>query len=162
AVGLAALAYCGYFWANAWISQTSANSELDRSLHSAEANYRPTRSLPPKPSLETGSLVGRIEVPRLQMSAVVFEGCDTPVLNRGRGHLHGSALPGEKVNVVLAAHRDTFFRGLKNIRQQDVVNISTPDGIKSYRVESIRIVGPKEISVMNPTPDPELTLITCY
>ncbi len=68
-----------------------------------------------------GELIGRVDVPRLGLSAIVFEGTDVGVLHRGVGHLTGSALPGQPGNVVLAGHRDSFFRDLRNIRKGDDV-----------------------------------------
>ena len=159
-VGFAALGYCGYVLADAWVAQTRANGELDRSLHVYEVNIPPSR--PMTPALKPGALVGRIEVPRLRMSSVIFESFDNSVLRRGVGHLSGSALPGETGNMVLAGHRDTFFRPLRNIRAGDTINVTTSTGPKAYRVESTKVVGPDDINVMNPTSDAELTLITCY
>ena len=63
--------------------------------------------------------IGRIEIPRVKVSAVVKEGVDTRALSRAVGHVPYTALPGQKGNVGVAAHRDTFFRGLRNVRQGD-------------------------------------------
>jgi sortase A len=93
---------------------------------------------------------------------VVFEGADQDVLERGAGHLPGSALPGEHGNTVLAAHRDTFFRPLRGIRPGDVVKIHTVPKDSIYVVESAQIVGPNDVDVLKPTAEPALTLITCY
>jgi sortase A len=109
-----------------------------------------------------GDVVGRLEIPRLGLSTVVFEGADRAVLERGAGHLPGSALPGERGNTVLAAHRDTFFRSLRGIRVGDVVRIQRPQKDSAYVVQSARIVEPDEVDVLKPTPGPALTLITCY
>jgi len=65
-------------------------------------------------------------------------------------------------NVALAAHRDTFFRPLKNVRQGDRIRMTTPDGIFTYVVRDTRIVAPTDVSVLEPTPEDTLTLITCY
>jgi sortase A len=110
----------------------------------------------------TGDVVGRLEIPRLSLSTVVFEGADEDVLERGAGHVPGSALPGDRGNTVLAAHRDTFFRPLRGIRTGDMVKIHTPRRDNVYVVESARVVEPDEVDVLNPTPEPALTLITCY
>ncbi len=110
----------------------------------------------------TGDVVGRLEIPRLSLSTVVFEGADQDVLERGAGHVPGSALPGDSGNTVLAAHRDTFFRPLRGIRTGDVVKIHTPRRDNVYVVESARVVEPNAVDVLNPTPEPALTLITCY
>jgi sortase A len=106
--------------------------------------------------------VGRIDIPRLDLSAVVFEGTSDGTLARGVGHLSGSAGPGERGNLVLAGHRDTFFRELRNIRQGDAVNIMGPEGEFEYQVESTAIVEPDETEVLKPRGGATLTLITCY
>jgi sortase A len=109
-----------------------------------------------------GDVVGRLEIPRLNVSTIVFEGADQDVLERGAGHLPGSALPGERGNTVLAAHRDTFFRPLRSIRVGDVVEIHAPPRDSVYIVQSAKVVEPDEVSVLKPTPEPALTLVTCY
>ena len=103
-----------------------------------------------------------MEIPKLHLSAVVFQGTDSSVLDDGVGHLEGSALPGQNGNVVLAAHRDTFFRSLRNIKRGDLITVTTPSGIRQYSVDSTEVVSPTDISVAYPTPKPTLTLITCY
>jgi len=130
-------------------SQARGARELDRPGHAILS-----------PSI--GDVVGRLEIPRLSLSAVVFEGADPEVLERGAGHLPGSALPGDRGNTVLAAHRDTFFRSLRGVRVGDLVKIHRPPKDSSYVVQSARVVEPNEVDVLKPTPDPALTLITCY
>jgi sortase A len=151
AVGFVALAYCGSVAMKAWFAQTEGSEEIEEG---------PAKADPPH--LAAGSLVGRVEIPRLGMSVVVFEGTNANILELGAGHWSGSALPGESGNVVMAAHRDTFFRGLRNIRDDDVVNVSTTRGTRHYMVDSTRVVEPRDVGVLAPTPQPSLTLITCY
>lgn len=107
-------------------------------------------------------LIGRISIPRLRVSAIVREGDDDRTLRRAVGHVPGTALPGEAGNIGLAGHRDSFFRGLKNIQKNDVIRISTLEGDYNYVVDRIEIVGPKDVQVLNTTSQPVLTLITCY
>lgn len=115
--------------------------------------------LPP----ESGELVGRIAIPRLDVSAIVLEGVDTKTLRRGAGHIPATALPGEdKGNIGIAAHRDSFFRGLKDIQEDDTIELTTLGGTFRYKVEWTRIVKPADISVLEPTEEPVLTLVTCY
>jgi sortase A len=114
------------------------------------------------PDRAEGSLVGRIDIPRLDLSAVVFEGTTDDTLARGVGHLRGSAGPGERGNLVLAGHRDTFFRELRNIREGDEVDIKGPQGEFEYQVESTTIVNPDQTEVLEPGNGDTLTLITCY
>ncbi len=113
-------------------------------------------------SPKIGDLVGRLEIPRLSLSTVVFEGADQDVLERGVGHLPGSAFPGDHGNTVLAGHRDTFFRPLRKIRVGDLVRIHRRPNDSIYIVQSARVVEPDEVDVLKPTAEPVLTLITCY
>ena len=113
-------------------------------------------------SLATGAVVGRVDIPRIGVSAVVREGDDVTTLRRAVGHIPGTALPGETGNAALAGHRDTFFRGLRDIRNGDQVTLSTPAGTARYLVRSTRVVDPSEVSVLAPTYGSTLTLVTCY
>jgi sortase A len=113
-----------------------------------------------KPQRE--ELIGRIEIPRVQVSAVVKEGVDSQTLSRAVGHVPYTALPGEKGNVGVAAHRDTFFRGLRHVRQGDEIRVVTTEGVYLYKVDGMKIVWPKNVEVLDPTPDERLTLVTCY
>jgi sortase A len=106
--------------------------------------------------------VGRIEVPRLNLRAIIAEGTDARTLRRAVGHLAGTPLPGEAGNVVLAGHRDTFFRALKDIREDDVVRITTPRGRFEYVVEATAVVEPTRTDVLDATALPSVTLVTCY
>ena len=107
-------------------------------------------------------LVGRIEIPRLNLSAPVREGSEDETLRLAVGHIEGTAHPGELGNSGLAAHRNTFFRPLKDVRMGDLVVVKTGGGVFSYRVDSIGVVAPTEVSVLKPTPKETLTLVTCY
>lgn len=107
-------------------------------------------------------LLGRITVPRLDLSAMVNEGVDDNTLSLAIGHIPGTALPGPAGNVAVAAHRDTFFRPLKDIKPNDEIDFLTSQGEYRYRVQSLRIVNPEDVEVLKPSSEPELTLITCY
>lgn len=109
-----------------------------------------------------GALLGRIDLPRVGVSAIVREGDDTAVLRRAVGHIPETVLPGEPGNAGLAGHRDTFFRGLRNVRSGDRIVVTTPHTTVQYEVRSTRIVEPTEVSVLEPTPESTLTLVTCY
>jgi sortase A len=109
-----------------------------------------------------GSLIGRIEIPRLALSVVVVEGVDRISLRRAVGHIPGTALPGEAGNVGLAGHRDTFFRQLKDVKIDDEIQISTPTGNFKYQVGALRIVDPENVGVLAQSGENVLTLVTCY
>jgi sortase A len=109
-----------------------------------------------------GSTLGRIEIPRLGMSAIVRAGSDARTLSLAVGHVPGTALPGERGNVGLAAHRDTFFRRLDTLRPDDEIRMVTTEGTLVYRVQRMDVVRPADVWVLDPTESPVLTLITCY
>ena len=151
-----AVAYCVAIWLDATRYQAMGNDELDH-LNRLPRAGKSTAQQPAR-----GSLVGRLEIPRIGVSAVVFEGTDAKTLGRGIGHLAHSALPGQQGNIVLAAHRDTFFRQLQHIRRRDVIQVVTPGGKRQYTVESTAVVSPEDTKSLEATPQPVLTLITCY
>jgi sortase A len=129
---------------------SAAVSPLREELHSTRDEAR------------TSGLVGRLEIPRLGISAMVTEGVSNKVLRRGIGHVPRTAFPGERGNVGLAAHRDTYFRPLKDIVTGDRIRLDTPDGVFSYEVEWARIVDPDRVDLLGATVRPSLTLVTCY
>jgi sortase A len=109
-----------------------------------------------------GSVLGRLEVPRLGMDVVFAEGVSDSVLRHAVGHVPQTALPGRAGNIALAGHRDTFFRPLRRIQPGDAIALKTPSGDFEYRVESTVIVSPTDVGVLRPTRDPMLTLVTCF
>jgi sortase A len=167
-IGFVALAVWLAVWLNARQQQAEGSRELDRFLegHQSVLEEHAAAPLHSRPGstarMAPGALIGRIEIPRLKMSTVVFEGTGDDVLRIGVGHLAGSPLPGEVGNVVLAAHRDTYFRSLRDIRDRDRINVVTPTGTRRYRVESITIVEPNHTEVLAQGPETTLTLVTCY
>lgn len=106
--------------------------------------------------------LGRIDIPRVRVSSVILEGVGNDTLALSVGHVPGTALPGSDGNVALAAHRDTFFRGLEHVRVGDNILLTSSGIDRVYRVDSTRIVGPKDVWVLSETGAPTLTLITCY
>ncbi len=106
--------------------------------------------------------IGRIEIPRIGIAAFVKEGADEGTLALAVGRVPGSARPGELGNMVLAGHRDTFFRPLRKIKVNDRIRMIVPPNTYEYRVQSMRVVAPEETSVLQSNGVEELTLVTCY
>jgi sortase A len=106
--------------------------------------------------------LGVIEIPSLGLQVPILEGTDDLTLDRGVGHIAGTALPGEAGNIGIAGHRDGFFRGLKDIRVGDTIDLQSQQGKLHYRVDELQIVSPDEVSVLEPRTKPSLTLVTCY
>jgi sortase A len=162
------LGYCGFALTDAWLFQRRESRELERLLRerraaSAVAPQPVLAAIPTAvPAAEAGSLIGRIEIPRLLLSVVVVEGVDKTSLRRAVGHIPRTALPGAAGNVGLAGHRDTFFRPLKDIKIEDEIQVSTLNGTFKYKVVSLRIVDPENVGVLAPSGENVLTLVTCY
>jgi sortase A len=162
------LGYCGFVLVDAWIFQKRASHELERRLHDERTadSAAPRTVSPATPeapaAIGPDGLIGRIEIPRIGLSAVVFEGTGKTTLRHAVGHISGTALPGQPGNVSLAGHRDTFFRPLRNILQNDIITLTTLRSEYHYRVGSTRVVVPTEVSVLDPTGDEILTLVTCH
>jgi sortase A len=162
------LGYCGFALVDAWIFQRRESADLDRQLRVQRAasagTPQPRYSPSPRraPAAATNGLIGRMEIPRLLLSAVVAEGIDKTTLRRAVGHIPGTALPGEAGNVGLAGHRDTFFRPLKDLRIKDEIQFSTLTGDFKYEVESLTVVEPDNVGVLAPSHENVLTIVTCY
>jgi sortase A len=103
-----------------------------------------------------------LRIPKIRLVVPVLPGTDDWTLDRAVGHIEHTAQPGDGGNLGIAGHRDGFFRGLKDIARGDAIELETPQGIDVYRVERTWVVDPEEVSVLDPTPDPALTLVTCY
>lgn len=163
-VGLVALGYYGYVSIETRLYQAWEKRELESILSSGPSRDAtpPPRDTPPRPAPAPGSAIGRIEIPRLGVSAVIRAGSDARTLSLAVGHIPGTALPGEDGNIGLAGHRDTFFRRLRDIAPDDEIRLVTPVGSFVYRVARTNVVWPRDTWVLNPTPEPALTLVTCY
>ena len=175
--GTAGLLWLGYSYVDGVIDEQRAERQFTQQLAEKPKNLVPhnlplkgrdfqdssaigNKTAPARPM--NSELVGKIEIPRIKLSAMVREGADARTLGRGVGHVPGTALPGDDGNVALAAHRDRHFRGLRNIQLGDEIRVQTTAGIFLYVVDSTRVVPPTEVSVLDPTPEPSITLITCY
>ena len=103
-----------------------------------------------------------LSIDKLALKVPVYNGTDEINLNRGAGRIKGTARVDSPGNLGIAAHRDGFFRVLKDIEIGDGINMLTLKGKTEFVVSSISIVDPSDISVLAPTDDPTITLVTCY
>ncbi len=150
-IGTALLGYYCIVKMDAKLFQESENPELRRQRTNLAAN----------PVMPDGSL-GRIEIPRLGISALIVEGTSYTALNRGVGHIEGTSWTGVPGNIGLSAHRDTLFRPLRNVRNGDEISLTQAAKQFRYRVVSTKIVRPTDVAVLEPDGREILTLVTCY
>jgi sortase A len=172
-LGLVCLGSVAYAYFDARFTEMEQGRRLDEAIRehregkpaaetdsfAALKTAEPSTAAPPP---EEGALVGRLEIPRLGVSAIVLEGVESRTLRRGVGHIPGTVLPSQKGNVGIAGHRDSFFRALKDIGKNDTITFTTPEGTYSYLVEWTRIVKPADTEVLDDPGTPALTLVTCY
>ncbi len=124
--------------------------------------HAPAAPAPPPPPAP-GSLVARITIPEAGVDTAAFEGIDKKTLKRGAGHFPGTALPGQRGNSSFAAHRDSFFRGLREVEIGDRVEVETGGAGFVYRVSELQVVEPTQVDVIAARGGrSELTLVTCH
>jgi len=163
AAGVLILGYCGFVLLDAKVYQADEIRHFQEQIKDFKpANTSKGRVQEASFHPSTGKALGEIELTRIGVTAIILEGTDDRTLRRAVGHIPGTPLPGQSGNVAIAGHRDTFFRALRNVRQDDEINLMTLDGSYRYRVDSISVVGPEDIQVLDNSGGDILTLVTCY
>ncbi len=157
-VALVCLGWYGLTTLAIYRLQSEARVAIERIV--AERERRGPLDRPPSPS--DSGLIGRLDIPRIHLSAVVMEGADGGVLESAVGYLPDTPRPWQPGNSALAAHRDRLFRPLKRIRVGDYIRLATPHGDFQYRVRRTMVVDPEDVWVLDPLPHVSLTLITCF
>ena len=167
--GALVLVYCAFVFVHAQAFQAYTKWLFDQALWNRQSAIQRYSESPVSLPLfsdrtvpELDSLIGRIEIPRLRLSTMILEGAAERQLKLGAGHVSGTALPGETGNVVIAAHRDTFFGPLRKISKNDQIVLTTLSGSFQYIVESVQITDPDNTAALQPSAEPALTLVTCY
>ena len=103
-----------------------------------------------------------LNIDKLNIQVPVYNGTDEVTLDRGVGRIKGTARINGEGNLGIAGHRDGFFRPLKDIVVGDYMELLTSTGSVNYKVTSIVIVDPGDVSVLSPTKKATITLVTCY
>ncbi len=191
-MGVSALGHCGYVVLDARHSQDDQSRQFDKALREAHSAASPDQGVPVADLVATvpvmptftdadsaanansaqskisatvaaGNLaLGRIEISSIGLTAMIQEGTGRQTLQRGVGHITGTALLGGSGNVGLAGHRDTFFRKLRNIHEGDEITLTTLNATSVYRVDLISIVEPRGLRSPARFRRKSLTLVTCY
>jgi sortase A len=151
AFGVFALGYAGFVFADSNAYQALEMKKFEQPGRLSEPHI-----------LAEGDVIGEMQVPRLGLSVMVVQGDSHASLRHAVGHLAKSALPGEWGNVALAGHRDTFFRPLRDIQLGDEIRFKTLEHNFEYVVESIEVVAPTDVQVLEPSSGHDLTFITCF
>ena len=131
----------------------------------AELPGEPESPEPPPeqaPAPEIGTALGRLTSERIGLDVMIAEGVDDATLRRAAGRIPGTGRFDSFGNVGVAAHRDTFFRPLREIRAGDELEVETVHGRYRYRVEWTAVVEPENVDSLAETDEPALTLVTCF
>jgi sortase A len=155
AVAVGCLGFYGWRMYEISRNQAAATETFDR------ARSRPEPAAPDEPPAPA-SVIGRLDIPRLHISAPIKAGDDDNVLDAAVGYQPDTPLPWQPGNSALAAHRDRLFRPLERIRVGDEIRLATTHGDLQYEVSRTLIVDPNDVWVLDPSPDANLTLITCF
>jgi LPXTG-site transpeptidase (sortase) family protein len=111
---------------------------------------------------KSSGVLAVLEMERLGVSVSVRPGDNDDLLSSGAGWIPGTSKPGDSGNVGIAAHRDTFFRKLRDTQIGDSFVLVSPSKHIRYVVREMTIVSPDDVRVLRPTTDATLTLVTCY
>lgn len=156
---------CAGWWGAGAAEARIAGQEADRIVvaghPAATAREAPARSGAGSEPV-AGAPIGRLELPAIGLRVPVLENYDAATLRRGVGHVPGTATPGGLGNLVLAGHRDTFFRPLREVHAGMEAQVITAAGRWRYVVDGTEVVDPDRVEVLEIGERPEMTLITCF
>lgn len=142
-------------------AQSLGESPRTKTLDGASGAGHPSSSNEVDLSTYQG-VIGRLDMPALGLHVPILNDYDPASLRRGVGRMKGTAVPGGLGNLVLAGHRDTYFRPLRHVRSGMVIQVVTQTETFNYVVDSTTIVSPEDVDVLDIGDRPEMTLITCY
>ncbi|MDQ6677737.1 MAG: class D sortase [Acidobacteriota bacterium] len=145
-----------------WENQNPEQTSSDASPVPARIDLRRAKANGAQSRYSPGESLAKLSIPRLSTVLYVLEGTDDNNLKRGPGHLEGSVMPGRAGNCVIAGHRDTHFRILKNITRGDEILIQSRQGTYRYKVTGTSVVSPDNTDSLQPTSKAVLNLITCF
>jgi sortase A len=162
-LGVLALGYSGFALLDMKLYQAYQARRFQQQLNSVRPAIASAGGVADLPvGTIPGGALGKIEMARIGVAAMILEGTDERTLRRAVGHIPGTPLPGQSGNVAIAGHRDTFFRALRNVQHDDEITLTTLDGTYRYLVDLTRVVPPEDTQVLDDSGGAILTLVTCY
>lgn len=157
-IGITLLGYVGSQYWEMYHRQKELTAQWEQQASSSTS----MANVPGKAQLSVNDLLTRVVIPKINLDAIVVEGASRRVLSEGPGHMKETAQPGQPGNAVITAHRDTFFRHIYQLGKGDDILVRRAGQVYKYEVTGKKIVMPEDVSVIEPTPEATLTLITCY
>jgi sortase A len=157
-IGVALLIYVGAQYGQMFWEQ----HQLESQWKSQQQRRAQQAANPGDTSAPVDDGLTRLSIPKIDFDAVVVEGTTRKKLLLGPGHMEETPAPGTEGNSVITAHRDTFFRHIVELAKGDELVVQRNGKKYTYEVQSKRVVKPEDVSVIKPTKDSRITLITCY
>ena len=154
--GVILLTYVGYSYFSMYHEQQRLAREWEEQQRQVQTSEASTVHVTQDDGLT------RVSIPKIGLDAIIVEGTSHKQLKLGPGHIQNTPVPGEAGNSVISAHRDTFFRHIYELNKGDDIIVKRLGRTFTYEVISKRIVEPDDTSVLAPSKDAKLTLITCY
>lgn len=147
--------------ANPAISPSSATTRPVQQVERQEAAGEPEALDTDSPHIDSLP-VALLRMPAVGLEVPVFSDISERNLSRGAGWIPGTALPNDGGNMAIAAHRDQYFRALKDVAVGDHLELESLSGPRSYKVTSLTIVEPEDLWPLDPADVATVTLVTCY
>ena len=114
------------------------------------------------------SAMSQLAIPSIDVRLPVYHGTSDNTLQKGLGHLYGSALPtgGEGFHSVITGHTGlttaTLFDDLVDVKEGDAIYVSTFGKRLKYQVYKTEVVLPDETDSLRAEAGRDLlTLVTC-
>ena len=158
-VGAILLGYVAWSYGSMYLEQRRLAREWQQQQQTKSSlELAPRTESQPAPE----DALTRLTVPKIDLDSVVVEGTSNHALRLGPGHMQKTPEPGESGNAVISGHRDTFFRHIGDLVMGDELVVQRGGHKYVYKVTGKKVVEPTDLSVIEPTRDSRLTLITCY
>ena len=123
--------------------------------------------------LNTGTLtaadaMGRVHIPKINVSMPIYHGATEDALSRGAGHVYGTSLPvgGPNTHTVITAHSrqgaNGRFNGIRELEIGDEFYVTAAGQTMRYVVDEINVVLPEEVEYLQIIEgEDHATLLTC-
>ena len=141
-----------FFYAKGFILQNKLQYEWEQTIKNKQINLYGNFIYP----------IGKIYINELNLNSIITSGDLEKSLEVSIAHIPNTSKPGEKGNICLAGHRDTFFKKLKYIKINDIIEVEHLKGTEKYKVQDIKIIQPDDTNYLDESNEKTLTLITCY
>lgn len=170
-LGVIVLLFIAYQLFGTNLTEARNQTQLAKQFGTTVATGAPIKTVTPDsvpdalPATPPGGAVEHLVIPSIHVDKFVVEGVDEAILRRGPGHYPGTAYPGQNGNAAIAGHRTTYggpFFELNGVKPGDPILITDLNGRTwTYIVHDQEVVSPNDVSVLDATTFPQLTLTTC-